>query len=340
MTRITNFGRKRKYLEAGFGTAAEEASKPSPQPEASTSTAVGVVNEETAPKADDAVAGEGGEPPKKKRKRHRSKKKKTDQEKEGETGNENGEPSEGGKEGGEDAKDSTAKSKKAKKNPKNKKKKEYVSPSEKRRLARIKERLANTTCFVCREKGHAARDCPRASELAAAAGEPPAEGKKPAASSVVGICYRCGSTKHNLSKCKKPPNPENPLPYASCFVCSGKGHLASACPQNKTKGVYPNGGCCKICGDTSHLAKDCTIRRNDPSAKATVGTGRDVGADEDDFMALTRKSKQVEREEQKEERFKRLLEVSEHAPTRVVNGVPKTTANPLAPKPAKKVVVF
>ena len=33
--------------------------------------------------------------------------------------------------------------------------------SEKRRIARIKEKLANTTCFACREKGHAAKECPR-----------------------------------------------------------------------------------------------------------------------------------------------------------------------------------
>ena len=72
---------------------------------------------------------------------------------------------------------------------------------------------------------------------------------------------RCGSTRHTLSRCKKPADTENPMPFASCFVCSGKGHLASACPQNKAKGVYPNGGCCKICGDTSHLAKDCGLRR-------------------------------------------------------------------------------
>ncbi|EEB95028.1 hypothetical protein MPER_06067, partial [Moniliophthora perniciosa FA553] len=34
-----------------------------------------------------------------------------------------------------------------------------VSASESRRLKRIAERNAATTCFVCREKGHSAKDC-------------------------------------------------------------------------------------------------------------------------------------------------------------------------------------
>jgi zinc finger CCHC domain-containing protein 9 len=51
------------------------------------------------------------------------------------------------------------------------------------------------------------------------------------------------------------------LPFASCFVCSGRGHLASSCPQNGGKGVYPNGGSCKLCGETTHLAKDCALRK-------------------------------------------------------------------------------
>jgi len=75
------------------------------------------------------------------------------------------------------------------------------------------------------------------------------------------LIFRCGSTRHTLSRCKKPEDPLNPLPFASCFVCSGKGHLASSCPQNKDKGVYPDGGCCKLCGETSHLAKNCDLRK-------------------------------------------------------------------------------
>ena len=113
---------------------------------------------------------------------------------------------------------------------------EKAQRSEQRRLARIAERNADTTCFACREKGHSAKFCPKA-------------GNKPA----VGICYRCvphhtlydskahdwcrcGSTRHSLKRCKRPHDPENPLPFATCFVCNSKGHLASACEQNQDKG--------------------------------------------------------------------------------------------------------
>ncbi len=73
--------------------------------------------------------------------------------------------------------------------------------------------------------------------------------------------HRCGSRRHNLSKCREAVDPENPLPFSSCFVCSKQGHLASQCPENRSKGVYPNGGCCKLCQQTTHLAKDCPMRK-------------------------------------------------------------------------------
>lgn len=57
--------------------------------------------------------------------------------------------------------------------------------SEQRRLKRQQDRYAQTTCFACREKGHAAKDCPKA--LAADGDE---NGGKPLGKQVVGICYR------------------------------------------------------------------------------------------------------------------------------------------------------
>ncbi|KAF7294889.1 hypothetical protein MIND_01026800 [Mycena indigotica] len=165
--------------------------------------------------------------------------------------------------------------------------------SEKRRLNRIQERKANTTCFACREKGHDARECPQSK------GKP-----------IVGICYRCGSSRHTLARCKKKVDPQNPLPFASCFVCDTKGHLASTCPDNVAKGIYPNGGCCKLCRETSHLAKDCPLRQQDSSKDAVVfGSGRDAGADEDDFHILKRHKNEVDRDEKNEERRRRAVDV-------------------------------
>jgi zinc finger CCHC domain-containing protein 9 len=142
-------------------------------------------------------------------------------------------------------------------------------------LKRIAERSANKTCFACREVGHSAKDCPLLPEDANEASDGAKKTK-----TVVGICYRCaprrspsrscvlrlmitrcGSRKHNLARCRQPARPDNPLPFASCFVCTGRGHLASSCPNNEGKGVYPNGGSCKLCGETTHLAKNCTLRK-------------------------------------------------------------------------------
>jgi len=120
------------------------------------------------------------------------------------------------------------------------------------------------TCFACRQVGHSAKDCPTIQPEADHEGSTTMTTKMntgTTAVAVVGIYYRCGSRKHNLARCRQPAQPDNPLPYASCFVCSGSGHLASSCPQNNGKGVYPNGGSCKLCGETTHLARDCTLRK-------------------------------------------------------------------------------
>ncbi|THH31348.1 hypothetical protein EUX98_g2858 [Antrodiella citrinella] len=187
--------------------------------------------------------------------------------------------------------------------------------SEQRRVKRLDMRHADTTCFACRETGHAARDCPKAMVI-------------------VGICYRCGSKKHNLSRCPKPVDSAKPLPFASCFVCSGTGHLAGSCPKNAEKGVYPNGGSCKLCGQTSHLAKDCDLRKQEvASAKLFVGTGHEVGADEDDFHSFKRRTAEVSKEEKGEDRLKRMQAVKQGAHS----GVVKTFGKVPAVKPAKVV---
>ena len=59
-----------------------------------------------------------------------------------------------------------------------------ISDSEARRRKRISQKLVETICFACREKGHAAKDCPTAQKSIE---DNDGEEK---ATNVVGICYR------------------------------------------------------------------------------------------------------------------------------------------------------
>jgi zinc finger CCHC domain-containing protein 9 len=114
----------------------------------------------------------------------------------------------------------------------------------------------------------------------------------------------CNSSLHSLSRCPKRVDHKDPTPFATCFVCLGKGHLSAACPQNP-KGVYVNGGCCKVCKSVAHRARDCPEearqraeergadwhdrqRNSGIAPQGTVGTGARAGADEDDFMVTSR----------------------------------------------------
>jgi len=107
----------------------------------------------------------------------------------------------------------------------------------------LKKMHKHTVCFVCREKGHAAANCPKNSQQSK-------------------ICFRCGSTEHRLDNCPISSDRTGSLPFATCFICNSKGHLSSACPEN-TRGVYINGGCCKICGGVDHLESKCPMEKKD-----------------------------------------------------------------------------
>ncbi|KAJ3556603.1 hypothetical protein NM688_g1934 [Phlebia brevispora] len=301
MTRYANFGVKRTYVEAGFDGVQEDS--------------VGVTTR-NAPAQVPATPQDG--PEKKKRKRKRPAKQHPPSDHRGLGGQDATATTSDVQAGKTSVEAASQKSEPTKRKLKSKGQCSDTSrlvvfvgslyfadtrkfASERRRLQRQRERNAETICFACREKGHAAKDCRKAISAQ------PGEGGRKTGKQVVGICYRCGSRRHTLARCRKPVDPENPLPFSSCFVCSGKGHLASSCPQNKAKGIYPDGGCC---------------------------TGREAGADEDDFHAFKRKTAEVTKEEKADERRKRKADVRVGALSGVVKSFGQVMQKP------QKVVTF
>ncbi|XP_029429938.1 zinc finger CCHC domain-containing protein 9 [Rhinatrema bivittatum] len=123
-----------------------------------------------------------------------------------------------------------------------------------RRLKRQVKKKNQMLCFHCRKPGHGLADCSeahRSQEMG------------------TGICYRCGSTEHELNKCRAKVDPAlGEFPYAQCFICGEMGHLSRSCPDNP-KGLYAEGGCCKVCGSVEHFQRDCPEHRN--SGQITVG---------------------------------------------------------------------
>ncbi|KAH9176267.1 hypothetical protein EDB89DRAFT_1940181 [Lactarius sanguifluus] len=238
MTRYTNAGRKRTYLQASFDPIDHETLT-------TAASASGLDSSDPLQVQQEARVGTSPEPSRKRRRRSKTM----------------------------GTISRSLRPRKERNGPKKVPAADRAAASETRRLKRKVERCANTTCFACREVGHSAKDCP---SILPGTGD---GATKTTTKNLIGICYRCaidrlpphfiylkrfctrcGSRMHNLARCRKPPEQGGSLPFASCFVCSGQGHLASSCPDNNGKGVYPNGGSCKLCGETTHLAKDCTLR--------------------------------------------------------------------------------
>jgi len=141
----------------------------------------------------------------------------------------------------------------------------YTQIAHQRRDAKAqRERAHHLTCFKCRRKGHLASSCPEASVDD-------------------NVCYKCGSTEHSLSSCPKVCKGERVvemnLPFATCFICNEKGHLASQCQQNE-RGIYVNGGSCRTCGSTKHRATDCPEKKKSKQTKEEPNEEEEARANE------------------------------------------------------------
>ncbi|XP_053331257.1 zinc finger CCHC domain-containing protein 9 [Spea bombifrons] len=122
-----------------------------------------------------------------------------------------------------------------------------------RRLKRQNQKKDKMICFHCRKPGHGMADCSEVLRCQDAG---------------TGICFRCGSTEHEVTRCRAKVDPAlGEFPYAKCFICGEMGHLSRSCPDNP-KGLYAEGGSCRICGSVEHFQRDCPEHQQ--SAQLTV----------------------------------------------------------------------
>ncbi|XP_054916628.1 zinc finger CCHC domain-containing protein 9 [Poeciliopsis prolifica] len=147
---------------------------------------------------------------------------------------------------------------------------------EDRRVKRQKDKKSKMVCFNCRKPGHGLADCPEADR-------DEEMGR--------GICFRCGSTEHEIQKCRAKVDPAlGEYPYAKCFICSQTGHLSRSCPDNP-KGLYAQGGCCRVCGSVEHFQKDCPEHQTATNSVTLGWLSNNMSADLEDVHVPVKKAK-------------------------------------------------
>ncbi|XP_030006821.1 zinc finger CCHC domain-containing protein 9 [Sphaeramia orbicularis] len=147
---------------------------------------------------------------------------------------------------------------------------------EDRRIKRQKDKKNKMLCFNCRKPGHGLADCPEADR-------DEEMGR--------GICFRCGSTEHEIHKCRAKVDPAlGEYPYAKCFICGQTGHLSRSCPDNP-KGLYAQGGCCRVCGSVEHFQKDCPEHQAATNSLTVGWLSNNMSADHEDVHVPVKKAK-------------------------------------------------